>query len=89
MNPVLLTYLLGINFLSFLLMQKDKHAARSRKWRVPENTLFFLAFIGGSLGILAGMHSFRHKTKHVKFTVGIPVLLILNVIIVYSILSYI
>lgn len=77
----LFIYLVLINAVSFLLMLVDKHKARKNLWRIPEATLMGAAAIGGSLGALAGMYLVRHKTKHLKFTVGIPVLLFLHILI--------
>ena len=73
-----LIYLLLINALGFLLMLIDKWKAINNRWRVPEKTLFLTAILGGSIGVLAGMHLFRHKTKHRSFTIGIPAILILQ-----------
>ncbi len=76
----LLIYLTIINALGFLLMLIDKQKARRRKWRIPEATLIGVAAIGGSLGALLGMCILRHKTRHPRFTVGIPVVLTLQLI---------
>ena len=75
---ILLLYLLIINAVSFVLMLADKHKAKKNAWRIPEATLMGVAAMGGSLGALLGMQLFRHKTKHAKFFVGIPVLLALH-----------
>lgn len=72
-------YLLIINALGFILMLTDKYKARKNKWRIPEATLMIVAALGGSVGSLLGMYTIRHKTKHPKFTVGIPVILVLQV----------
>lgn len=58
----------------------DKTKAKRRKWRIPEATLFLVAIIGGSIGSIAGMYIFRHKTKHWYFVIGMPVILALQVI---------
>lgn len=71
-------YLLLINAVGFLFMLIDKHKAKKDAWRISEATLMGIAAIGGSLGSLIGMYQFRHKTKHKKFTIGIPTLLILH-----------
>ena len=68
-------YLLIINALGFLLMLVDKWKARKNRWRVRESTLLLIAALGGSVGSLAGMYLFRHKTQHLKFTLGIPLIL--------------
>ena len=74
-----LIYLLIINALGFVRMLIDKHKARKNKWRIPEATLMIVAALGGSIGSLLGMYTVRHKTKHPKFTVGIPVILVLQI----------
>lgn len=74
----LLLYLLIINAIGFLLMLVDKWKAKNKRWRIPEATLMGVAAIGGSVGSLLGMHFFRHKTRHPKFTLGIPLILALQ-----------
>ena len=76
-----LIYLLLINAAGFLLMLIDKRKAVKNLWRIPEATLLGIALLGGSLGILGGMYSFRHKTLHLKFTIGISVILALQIIL--------
>ncbi len=71
-------YLLLINALGLLLMLLDKRYAKKHRRRIPEATLMAVAALGGSAGGLAGMYLFHHKTKHPKFYIGIPVLLILQ-----------
>lgn len=73
-NLVLL-YLIIVNAAAFLLMLADKIKAKRGAWRIPEATLMGVAAIGGSVGVLAGMYAFRHKTRHIKFTLGIPLIL--------------
>ena len=73
-----LVSLLIINAIGFFLMLSDKRRARKNLWRIPERTLLTVAALGGSLGCLAGMYAFRHKTRHPKFTIGIPVILLLQ-----------
>lgn len=74
----MLVFLLIINALAFLLMCLDKHYARKKMWRIPEATLLLSAALGGSLGALLGMYSFRHKTKKPKFYITVPLLLALH-----------
>ena len=76
-----LIYLILINALSFLLMLVDKKKARKKQWRISEATLMTSAVLGGSVGALLGMYAFRHKTKHPKFTVGVPVILIAQIVV--------
>ena len=71
-----LIYLLIVNAIAFLLMRIDKQKAKKKKWRIPEATLMGFAAIGGSIGALMGMYTFRHKTLHKKFSIGIPAILI-------------
>ena len=74
-----LWYLLLINAVAFILMLADKRKARKNRWRIPERTLILSAALGGSIGALLGMYTFRHKTKHLKFTLGIPAILIAQI----------
>ena len=76
-------YLIGINILTFLIFGADKWKAKRDKWRIPEDTLIWLAIVGGSVGALLGMYLFRHKTKHKKFLIGIPVILLVQVGLLY------
>ena len=78
---VLLIYLLVMNVVSFLMMWYDKHEAQTNQWRVSEKALFAFALFGGSIGGIAGMQIFRHKTKKLKFTVGMPTILIVEIIL--------
>ena len=78
MNFILI-YLLIINAAGFLVMTIDKLYARKNMWRIPERTLLGVAIIGGSIGVWAGMYTVRHKTKHLKFTLGIPLILAVQI----------
>lgn len=78
MLSVLFFYLLTINAVGFLIMLTDKRCAQKKLWRIPEATLFTVAILGGSIGVLLGMRVFRHKTRKPKFFVGIPVILALQ-----------
>ena len=80
---ILLYYLIGINILTFLFYGIDKWRAKRNKWRIPESTLIWLAIVGGSIGALLGMYLFRHKTKHNKFAIGLPVILVLQAVLAY------
>lgn len=84
---VLLVYLLIINAAGFILMLVDKAKARKNLWRIPEATLFLVAAIGGSVGSILGMYTFRHKTKHIKFIVGMPLILAVQIVIAILILT--
>lgn len=79
---IIAIYLLAINILGFILMGVDKWKARSRKWRIPEASLFLVAILGGSVGSIIGIYTFRHKTKHKKFTIGMPAILVIQIALV-------
>ena len=83
---VIAIYLFIINAAGFLVMTADKLFARSKSWRVPEITLLGVAAIGGSIGIWASMYIVRHKTKHIKFVIGVPAILVLQLILVLYLL---
>jgi uncharacterized membrane protein YsdA (DUF1294 family) len=74
-----LIYLLLINAVGFALMLIDKWKAKHNRWRIKEATLMTVAALGGSVGSLLGMYTVRHKTKHLKFTVGIPLILVAQI----------
>jgi uncharacterized membrane protein YsdA (DUF1294 family) len=81
MIKLALTYLVLINLIAFAAFGIDKWKARNNAWRIPEATLFLLAIIGGSIGAKLGMHVWHHKTKHLSFIIGIPVILLLQVVL--------
>ena len=83
MQTLILLYLLIVNAVAFLLMLVDKRKAQKKLWRIPESTLLLSAAIGGSIGALAGMYTFRHKTRHLKFTLGVPAILVVQMIAVF------
>ena len=78
---ILTTYLVLVNAWSFLLMLADKLKARKGAWRIPEATLIGAALLGGSIGSIAGMYLFRHKTRHIKFALGLPLILAVQLIL--------
>ena len=79
MDSYSLYYLLAINIVTFLLYGIDKYKAKKGRWRISEATLIALAVIGGSIGAWVGMHIWHHKTKHKKFKLGIPTIIILQI----------
>ena len=79
---ILIWYLSVINFTTWAAYGLDKGRAKSGKWRIPERTLLLLALIGGSLGALAGMIMFRHKTRKPKFFISVPVMFVVHCVIV-------
>ena len=65
----ILLYIVIINLIGFLMMWSDKKRAKWGKWRIPEQTLFIVTALGGGIGTIAGMYTFRHKTKKLKFII--------------------
>ena len=78
-------YALAVNILGFLLMGIDKWKARKGAFRIPESTLFIIAIIGGSIGSILGMYTFRHKTRHWYFVYGMPAILLLQLAVIFFI----
>jgi uncharacterized membrane protein YsdA (DUF1294 family) len=74
-------YIVVINALALVLMLMDKYKAKKNLWRIPEATLLGIAAIGGSLGAIIGMRLFHHKTKHLTFSVGLPILLAIHILL--------
>lgn len=70
-------------------MKYDKTCAKNNNYRVSEKSLFIIALLLGGVGIYIGMYKFRHKTKHVKFTIGIPIVIIINLFCIYYLLSHV
>jgi uncharacterized membrane protein YsdA (DUF1294 family) len=70
-----------MNIVGFIAMWYDKVMARARKYRVPESRLLLVAAAGGSVGVYLGIYFFRHKVNNLIFTLGVPIILILQIII--------
>jgi len=83
MNIYIYYYLIAVNMIAFVVSGLDKHAAVHHKRRVPEKTLFSIAIIGGSIGLFISMLFFRHKTRHWYFMIGVPVLILCQMMILY------
>ena len=81
----ILIYLVIINLIAFLAMYIDKKRAKWGKWRIKESTLFGLVLLGGGIGGIAGMYTFRHKTKKPGFVIGFPAILIIEIICIIMI----
>ncbi len=84
----ILIYLLLVNVIGFVLMFVDKKRAQNNQWRIKEATLFLTAAIGGSIGSMLGMKVFRHKTKHLSFMIGMPLIFIAQVALVIGYFVY-
>lgn len=78
---LMIIYLVLVNAAAFFLMLADKLKAKKGAWRIPERTLIGIAILGGSIGAIAGMNLFRHKTKHPKFSIGLPVILAVQIVL--------
>lgn len=85
---IFVIYIVIINIISFLSMYVDKKLAKAQKRRISEKTLFTLALLLGSIGSITGMYKFRHKTKHNSFVIGMPLILVINIICVYFLFKY-
>ena len=81
----LIIYLIIINLVAFLAMLTDKKKAEKGRWRIKESTLLILAVIGGSVGSIIGMYTFRHKTQKARFFVGIPVIIVLQILLIIGV----
>ena len=79
---LLTAYCIVVNLYTFILYGRDKNKARNNEYRVPEKVLIGLAFAGGAVGALCGMRIFRHKTKHWKFKILVPLSVALWVIVI-------
>lgn len=82
LHMIALIYICGLNLAAFTICGIDKWKAVHQRWRISERCLMLLAAVGGSIGMLAGMYFFRHKTRHPKFYLGVPAILICQIIIV-------
>ena len=80
-------YILIINIIGFIMMYIDKEKAKKDKYRISEKTFFVISLLLGAIGTYIGMYKFRHKTKHNLFTIGIPVMIIINIASIYYIIT--
>lgn len=76
----ILWYLLAINLFGFFIMWLDKRKAKKGSWRIPEKTLFIITALGGGIGTIAGMYTFRHKTQKLNFVIGFPFITVLEIV---------
>ena len=75
-------YLLLVKLIAFVLYGVDKRRARQGRWRISESTLLGIALLGGAIGAMVGMKVFRHKTKHKRFSLGLPAIFVLQMALV-------
>lgn len=83
MNKYIPLYIAVINIIGFFEVYLDKEKSKKKQWRIPESRFFLIALALGGLGVLSGMYTFRHKTKHIKFTFGIPIIIIIQIVLWY------
>lgn len=83
---IIFGYLLVINIAASLVCVWDKYKARTGGWRVPEQTLFMLVFFGGGIGMYATMKAIRHKTRHKRFMIGIPLIIVMQILCITLVL---
>ena len=88
MQYVLYGYLIAVNLLAFILMARDKAAAKAGARRTPETTLLAVAVIGGSAGALLAMVLLRHKSRKPAFRIGLPLILIVQLLLAAKLLGY-
>lgn len=81
-------YFAFMNVITFFIYGIDKHKAKKHKWRISENMLIGLAVLGGFVGAFAGMQIFRHKTKHLKFVIGVPLIAVLWIMVIVYLLVF-
>lgn len=81
LDNIALAWLAIINGVAFFMYGVDKYKSVHHKWRIPESTLLLLALAGGSIGAMLGMQLFRHKTKHLKFKYGVPLVFLAQVVV--------
>lgn len=81
MEKMILIYLLSVNFAALCLYGLDKYKAIKHQWRIPERNLIGIALFGGGVGAYLGMRVFHHKTKHPKFSIGVPIIIVIEAVI--------
>ncbi len=91
MNPyfLFLIYLVIINIIAVIVTVCDKYRAKHNKWRIKESTLLLISALGGSIFMYITMQIIRHKTKKIKFMLGIPLIIILQFLIFYLVKFYV
>lgn len=80
-STIILIYFILINIIGFLVMLIDKKKAEKGKWRIQEKTIFIITALGGGIGTITGMYVFHHKTKKLQFTIGLPTITILEIVL--------
>lgn len=84
----IILYFIVINIFGFFIMWLDKRRAKKGAWRIPEKTLFIITALGGGIGTIAGMYTFRHKTQKIQFVIGFPFITILEIVTIIYFVFY-
>lgn len=84
----IILYFIVINIFGFFIMWLDKRKAKKGAWRIPEKTLFIITALGGGIGTIAGMYTFRHKTQKIQFVIGFPFITILEIVTIIYFVFY-
>jgi len=82
MTEYIVLYFLIINIIGLFIMRVDKQRAIKHQYRISEQTLWIIAIVGGAIGAAIGMNMFRHKTKHLSFKMGFPLLAIIDLFLI-------
>lgn len=85
MIKLVIAALILANLFGFIMVAVDKRRAIKNKWRVPEKNFFIISFFGGFPGVYLGLFVFKHKTRHIKFMVGLPLIFVVQLIIIFLI----
>ena len=83
MKLIIFLYAAVMSLITFAVFGIDKYKAITNRWRIPERTLFLLALLGGGAGAFLGMQVFRHKTRHKQFAIGIPLIMAVQVLLLW------
>ena len=78
----IIVYIIILNILGYLIMYIDKRRAKKQQWRISEQTIFLITFLGGGIGTRLAMYTFRHKTKKIKFIIGLPLITIIEIVVI-------
>lgn len=84
----IILYFICINIFGFFIMWLDKRKAKKGAWRIPEKTLFIITALGGGIGTIAGMYTFKHKTQKIQFVIGLPFITILEIVTIIYFVFY-
>ena len=87
LSTIIPIYIILINIIGFFIMLIDKKKAENGKWRIQEKTIFMVTILGGGIGTILGMYIFRHKTRVDYFTVGVPLIMIMQAVVIFYLMN--